>query len=126
MIWIQKRIHIIQSISISFENHPSIKNIKSKKFNSKFSFENTYIDVVMKVINNLNLATNCQMNDILIKYIKMNKYIFANFITDHFNYCIAYGEFPDELRDADIKHVHNRNEKRGKTNYRPVSILTKI
>ena len=42
----------------AFKNHPSIKNIKSKKFNSTFSFENTYTDVVMKVINNLNVATN--------------------------------------------------------------------
>ena len=56
----------------------------------------------MKVINNLNVAKTCQVNDIPTKIIKMNKDIFANFITDHFNYCIAYGEFPDELKDADV------------------------
>ena len=38
----------------------------------------------------------------------MNKDIFANFITDHFNYCIAYGEFPDELKHADVISVHKR------------------
>ena len=27
----------------------------------------------------------------------MNKDIFANVITNHFNYCIAYSEFPNEL-----------------------------
>ena len=32
----------------------------------------------------------------------MIKDIFANFITDHFNYCIAYGEFADELKHADV------------------------
>ena len=46
----------ILSVLNAFKNHPSIKNIKSKKLNSTFSFENTYTDVVMKVINNLNVA----------------------------------------------------------------------
>ena len=55
-----------------------------------------------------------------------NKDIFANFITDHFNYCIANGEFPDELKHADVIPVHKKNEKCNKTNYRPVSILTNI
>ena len=54
----------------------------------------------------------------------MNKDIFANFITDHFNYCIANGEFPDELKHTDVILVHEKNEKCNKTNYRPVSILT--
>ena len=72
----------------------------------------------MKVINNLNVAKSCQINDIPTKVIKRNKYIFANSITDHFNYCTAYGEFPDELKHSDIIPV--------KTNYRPVSILTNI
>ena len=116
----------VLSILNAFKNHPSIKNIKRKKFSSTFSFENTYTDVVMKVINNLNVAKSCQINDIPTKVIKMNKDIFANFITDHFNYCTAYGEFRDELKYADIIPVHKKNEKCDKTNYRPVSILTNI
>ena len=56
----------------------------------------------MKVINNLNEAKSCQINDIPPKVIKMNKDIFANFITDHFNSCIAYGEFADESKHADV------------------------
>ena len=104
------------SVLSPFKNHPSIKNIKSKKFNSTFSFENTYTDVGMKVINNLNIAKTCQVNDIPAKVIKMIKHIFANFITDHSNYCIAYCEFPDELKHADVISVHKKNEKCSKTN----------
>ena len=66
------------------------------------------------------------MNDIPTNVIKKNKDIFANFITDHFNYRIAYGEFPDELKHADVIPVHKKNEKCDKTNYRPMSILTNI
>ena len=115
----------VLSVLNAFENRPSIKNIKSKKFNSTFSFENTYNDVVMKVINNLNLSKTCQVNNIPTMVIRMNKYIFANFITDHFIYCIAYGEFPDELKHAVIP-VLKKSEKCNKTNYRPVIILNNI
>ena len=54
---------------------------KTKKLNSTFSFQNTDTDVVIKVINNLNAAKTCQVNDIPTKAIKINKDIFANFIT---------------------------------------------
>ena len=45
----------VLSVLSACNNHPSIKNIKSKKFDSTFSFENTYTDLVMKVIKNLNV-----------------------------------------------------------------------
>ena len=61
----------VSSVLNAFKNRPSIKNIKSKKFNSTFSFGNTYTDVVMKVINNLHVAKTCQVNDIPAKVIKM-------------------------------------------------------
>ena len=67
----------VLSVLTAFENHPSIKNIKWKKFNSTFSLENTYTNVVMKVINNLNIAKSYQMNDISTKVIKMNKIYFC-------------------------------------------------
>ena len=116
----------ILSVLNALKNHPSIKNIKSKKLNSTFSFDNTYTDVVIKVINNLNVAKTCQVNDIPTKVIKINQDIFANFITDYFNYYIVSGEFPDELKHADIIPVHKKNEKCNKKNYRPVSVLTSI
>ena len=90
------------SVLNAFKNQPSIKNIKSKKFNSTFSFENTYNDVVMKVINNLNLSKTCQVNNIPTMVIRMNKYIFANFITDHFIYCIAFGCIDHKLLIAKL------------------------
>ena len=95
----------VLSVLNAFENHPSIKNIKSKKFNSTFSFENTYSDVVMKIINNLNVAKSCQMNNIPIKVIKMKKDIFDNFIMGGFNYCSAYGKIPDYLKHPDVTHL---------------------
>ena len=116
----------LPSVLNAFKNYPSIKNIKSEKFNSTFSFESTYTDVVMKVINNLNIAKTCQVNDVPTKVIKMSKDIFANFITDHFNCCIAYGEFPDKLKHADVIPVHKKNEKWNKANYNISKIYEKL
>ena len=86
---------------------------KAKSLIRHFPLRIQYVvmNVVMKVVNNLNVAKTCQVNDIPSKVIKMNKDIFANFVTDHFNYCIAYGEFPDELKHADVIPVHKKNEK---------------
>ena len=114
MIWIQTKFCLFSTHSKITQ---ALRISKVKSFNSTFSFENTYTDEVMKVINNLNVAKTCQVNDIPTKVIKMNKDIFANFITDHFNYRIAYGEFPDELKHTDVIPVHKKNEKCNKTNY---------
>ena len=96
----------VPSVIKAFGNHPSIKNIKSKRFNSTFAFENTYTDVVIKVINNLNEAESCHMNVIITKVIKMNKDIFTNFITDDLKYCIDHDEFTEELKYADVIPVN--------------------
>ena len=82
--------------------------------------------VALKVINNSNIAKSCQRSDIPTKAIKMNKDIFATFITNQYNYCTAYGEFPDRLKHTDVIPIHKKNEKCGKTNYRQMSILTNI
>ena len=122
MIWIQIQFSL-SSTHLKITQELRISKVKSL---IRLSFESTYTDVVMKVINTLNVAKTCQVNDIPTKVIKINKVIFANFITNHFNYCIANGEFPDELKHVDVIPVHKKNEKCNKTNYRAVSILTNI
>ena len=91
---------------------------------SAFTFEITYPDVVMKIIINVSIGKRCQMYEIPTKVVNMNKVIFANFITDHFNYCITCDEFPYELKRPGVISVHKNNAKCDKANYRLVSILT--
>ena len=47
-------------------------------------------------------------------------------INKHLNYCIDKGEFPNDLKHADIVLVYKKNHKREKENYRPVSILPNL
>ena len=56
----------------TFQNHPSVVNIKQREFNSTFSFKNTNENEVHKIIKNLNVRKNCQGSDIPSKIIKRN------------------------------------------------------
>ena len=47
-------------------------------------------------------------------------------IYKHFNYCIDKGEFPNDLKHADIVPVYKKNNKCEKENCRPASILSKF
>ena len=38
----------------------------------------------------------------------MNSDILAKFIHKHFNYCIGRGEFPNELKQAELVPVHKK------------------
>ena len=82
MIWIQIQFSPFSTHS-KITKALRISNVKSLIRNFLLRILNT--DVEMKVLNNLNVAKSCQINGIPTKVIKMNKDIFANFITDHFN-----------------------------------------
>ena len=120
---------ISNSLSIAiklFDQHPSIINIKKKKFDSVLNFIKISSTEVENVINNLSIVKACQKDDIPTKLIKMNKDIFADSIAKDFNNCVNEGEFPNELRHAYFTAIHKKKDKSDKTNYRPVSILPNI
>ena len=114
----------IMSVIKSFDKRPSIVKIKAKAFDSTFHFRKTSCNVVEKIIGNLNIKKSCQQEDIATKIIKLNKDLIAKFIAENFNSCIQAGEFPSELKHADIVPIHKKKDKCDKSNYRPVSILS--
>ena len=80
----------------------------------------------MKVIQYLNAKRNCQTSDTPTKIIKLNSDIFSNLIYKHFNCCIDKGEFPNDLKHADIVPIYKKNKRCERENYRPVSILSNL
>ena len=79
-----------------FDQHPSIINIKKKKFDSVLNFKKTGSTEVEKAINNLSIVKAYQKDDIPTKVIKMNKDIFAGFKAKDFNKCVDKCVFPDD------------------------------
>ena len=51
----------------TFQNHPSVVNIKQREFNSTFSFKNTNENEVHKIIKYLNVRKTCKGSDIPTK-----------------------------------------------------------
>ena len=91
---------------------------------SIFSFKKITPEKVAQVNCNLNIRKSCWTTDIPTKVMKLNSDILPKFIYKHFNYCIHRGEFPNELKHAELVLVHKENSKCDKENYRPVSILS--
>ena len=93
-----------------FDKHPSIVAIKAKGFDSTFHLRKTSCNEVEKIISNLNIKKSCQQEDVPNKIIKLNKDLIAKFIAENFNSCIDKGEFPSELKHANIDPVHKKKE----------------
>ena len=80
----------------------------------------------MKEINNMKTNKATQNTDIPTKLIKENSDIFADFIFENLNDCIAKFLFPSSLKKATITPVHKKGTKTSKDHYRRVSILSNI
>ena len=109
-----------------FQDHRSIKNIKTKNLKSVFSLNHTNETEIKKVIKGVNVHKTCQVKDISTTITNLNADIFANFTFLYFNYCIDIGEFPQVFKHADITPLHRKKEKSDKTNYRLVIILLNL
>ena len=106
----------IMSVIKSFDKYPSIVKIKAKAFDSTFYFRKVSRNEVEKIISNLNIKKSCQQEDIPTKIIKLNKDVIVKFLAENFNSCIDKGEFPFELKHANIVPNHKKKDKSDKSN----------
>ena len=72
-----------------------------------FSFRKATQEEVSKIIRDLNAKKSCQTGYTPTKIIKLTS-DFPNLIYKHFNYCIGKGEFPNELKHADIVPIYKK------------------
>ena len=110
------KIRNISNYKIDNTNHPSITNIKSKSFDTNFTFRDTSSSEVIKLIKTLNVKKASQKSDIPTKIVKLNADIFGNFICKNFNYCLKKVEFPCFLKHADVIPVYKKGKKSDKVN----------
>ena len=84
-----------------------------------FSFRKVTKDEISSAIKTLNHKKSTLSNDTPTKIIQQ-------FSDNNFNSCLESGTFPDELKLAEVVPVYKKNEKKDKSNYRPISILSNI
>ena len=65
-------------------------------------------------------------NNIPAKILSQNRELCAPYLTKIYSDVVNTGNFPNELKNADIKPGHKKDETTLKTNYRPVSILPTV
>ena len=107
--------------------HPSILLIKSKLENQKhFSFQPISKFDMEKEIQNIDLKKATTKKTIPPKILKVSCNISAKTLHILFNECLITGNFPDNLKLADVTPYFKKKDPLNKANYRPVSVLPSI
>ena len=101
-----------------YQNHPSIKLIKSKNKSQTFKFRETNIDEINKYIENLDPKKASQKREykhfMNTNIIRKNAAFFAKYTCDDINISIRSSKFYNELKEADIVTVHEKKAKLSK------------
>jgi hypothetical protein len=119
-----------EDISLKYENHESIKQIKEhariNENTSMFNFCNVTVQHVEKLLSTINIKKSTGPDDIPPKIIKLVAKEIAPHFTKIINDCMNNGKFPHELKIADVSPIFKKVNALLKENYRPVSILNAL
>ena len=86
-----------------FKIHPSVLIIKDKIFQgNKFSFTEVSQSEVQKEIKNLNVKKATTHKNISPKTLKTSAMVTAETLQQLFNQALTTGEFPSNLKNADV------------------------
>ena len=107
-----------------YKHHPSIIKLNEENFpRASFKFDEISESTLIEVIEDLDSSKSYQKDNIPPKILKDNKDICAIVLKSDISRCINNGNFPNNLKTADITPVFKKEDRLSKTNYRPVSIL---
>ena len=114
----------ILEIINKYEHHISIENIKKKRINSSFGFEETTYSKVRQLLTELNPNKPMGIDTVPPKIMIMlkddisySKQSIANMMmTDQ-------STFPDQAKISSVTPAFKKDDKMDKTSYRPISVL---
>ena len=106
----------------TFESHPSVRHIKERTSDTKFSFQHVLPWETYQTIIELN-KNKATSGNIPIKALKTITRDICVPLADCINLAILNGVFPDELKLADATPLYKKSDPEDKTNYRPISVL---
>ena len=122
-------INPVLEVVEKYKHHQSIISINKKmreKSLPKFSFHTVTLEETLKEVALPRDKKASRASDIPVKIIKENWDLIAYFILHNFNNAWSCSEYPTSLKYADITPVFKKDDKNGKTNYRPISILPNL
>ena len=101
----------VSSIIKKYQNHPSIKFVKTKNKSKTFRFKETNTDEIKKFIEKLDPKKASQKSDMSTNILLKNATFFAKYICDDVNILIRSSKFHNELKEANIVPVHKMKSK---------------
>ena len=118
----------IEKAIAKYKNHPIIISIKSfmENSDSSFSFQHVPKDKITKTIKMLDPKKVVQSNDIPTKSIKSFIGFLSDYIYINLSKCIKNGEYVEDFKKAEGSPLYKKDCRKEKSNYRPVSILSKV
>ena len=123
---VTQEVDPILRIIEKYQNHPSVKLLKSKNKLHTFKFRETNINEIKRYISSLDPKKASQKSDMNTNILKKNVFFFAEYVCNDINASILNPKFHNELKEADIIPAQKKNTKLSKENYRPISILPNI
>ena len=110
-----------------FEVHPSILKIKEKvSSNGLFNFQEVQIDDVMYELSQLNFRKANRVGDIPSKHLQQSSEVCGEVLLPLINASIKNGDFPQELKIADVTPTFKKGDATDVSNYRPISVLPSV
>ena len=107
-----------------YKDHPSVLKIKSMNTGAKkFEFNQILPETVYQNVKKLDQSKSTR-GDIPIKIIKETIDFIGIPLTDCLNTSISEGNFPTEMKFADIIPIFKKLQRFNKKNYRPISLLS--
>ena len=107
-----------------YSTHPSILKIKEiVNTGHIFSFRETTIDNILKLVNKLKTKKASTSNDIPSKVLKENIDICGDHLLNIINNGISTSNFDSDLKLADISPIFKDTDRTNSQKYRPVSVL---
>ena len=113
--------------NVLFEDHLSVKIIREKNTdNAEFRFQPISTDEMKKTILGLHCNKRNLNGSISVNVLKDTCDTFIAYLTEIINGSFQTGNFPNELKTAEVTPVYRKKYPLNKENYRPVSILPHV
>ena len=91
-----------------------------------FTFRFVSLEETIKEVNKLSIKKASQTLDEPVKIIKENKDLISYFLYNNFNNALSSSQYQNGLKHANVRPAFKKDDKSGKSNYRPISILPNL
>ena len=115
---------LVDTILSHYENHDSIKRIKSMNIGATFSLPFADEEAIYEIMNKMDVSKATGIDQIPARIIKLSASVLKKPFTKIINHAIKNNDFPNLMKIGKITPIYKGGNRLNKKDYRPVSVLT--